>query len=97
MMTLKEFVKHVIDENAKDFRGSFINEDGKEFEFGSKEHVADLESSLRVLIKIRDQQRRGSASRMTYAHAVNRLKNQLDAARRHAIKHGLIDAVDMEE
>jgi len=56
--------------------------DGSSAIFGSDEHLEDLESTLASMVRIRDYQARGSASRENYTRTVGSLRNQIRAAKR---------------
>jgi len=56
--------------------------DGTSANFGSDEHIEDLENTLASMVRIRDYQARGSASRENYTRTVGSLRNQIRAAKR---------------
>jgi len=88
---LRKFIRNIITENIKDLKdGNIVTRKGAEVEYGSQEHVDDLRDSLQWLLRWRDKQKTGSASRVTYSNAVNRLKSQLKAAERYGRRHGLV-------
>lgn len=59
--------------------------DGSRVPFGSKRHIADLESRITDMIRWRDKQKRGSEARANYARIIFRLKNELRAAKKSSI------------
>jgi len=61
---------------------------GKEVDFGSPDHVTDLEASIRDLERYRNATRRGTSKRQDYSRAISRMRGQLKAARRKGIKMG---------
>lgn len=68
---------------ATALRGNYRTSIGDLVEYGSKEHVDDLERVLVDLVSLRNQQPRSSSSRFAYAKAIEILKSQLRKARRH--------------
>jgi RNA polymerase-interacting CarD/CdnL/TRCF family regulator len=58
--------------------------DGSRVPFGSKKHVADLETRITDLERWRDRQRRGTEARANYARLIGRLRSELRAAGRYA-------------
>tara|TARA_Y100000310_G_C20478970_1_gene713782 strand:+ start:132 stop:458 length:327 start_codon:yes stop_codon:yes gene_type:complete len=61
--------------------------DGGQTTWGTEAHVNDLENSLDSLKRMRDAQRRGTASRMAYSQAVKSLQAQLKSAKRYFDKN----------
>lgn len=82
LQTLREFVELVVEKRMREADVS----DGGRVEFGSEEHIKDLEKRISELITWRDKQRRGSEARANYARVINRLKSELASAHRAATK-----------
>ncbi len=82
-------VRKIIAESRKNLReqDSVTLGNGEVTSFGSLEHLQDLESSLLSMKRMRDAQRRGTASRMAYSQAVKQLQRQLKSAQRHYEKN----------
>lgn len=59
---------------------------GERVKHGSRAHIKDIEGSIRDLERRRDGEKRGSASRDSYARAIARLKLQLKKAHAAATK-----------
>lgn len=78
---LKKYVKLVIESRIKEADVT----DGKA-EWGSAEHINDLEGRINDLIRWRDKQRRGSEARANYSRLVTRLRAELASAKRHAAR-----------
>lgn len=55
--------------------------DGKA-EWGSDDHIQDLQSRIDDLIKWRDRQRKGTEARANYSRLVSRLRSELKSAQR---------------
>jgi len=85
MKTLKNYIKLTIKESRRQLReqDNIILSNGKTTSWGTQEHLDDLENSLLSLKRMRDAQRRGTASRMAYSQAVKSLQGQLSSATRH--------------
>jgi hypothetical protein len=56
--------------------------DGRRVQFGSTDHVSDLENRISDLERWRDRQRRGSEARANYARLISQLKRELRSALR---------------
>lgn len=59
---------------------------GEEAEWGSPEHVMDMENALETLCTIRNQQRPATAARTRYSQACSQLRNQIKSARARLMK-----------
>jgi len=59
--------------------------DGKA-EWGSDEHIVDLQYRIEDLIKWRDRQRKGTEARANYSRLVSKLRAELKSAQRQAAK-----------
>lgn len=80
--SLIEFVSLVIEGKVREIDIS----NGRKVQFGSYLHVADLEKRIGELSSWRNKQKRGSEARATYARLIQKLKNELTAAKRVAAK-----------
>lgn len=56
--------------------------DGRRVQFGSIDHISDLEARISDLERWRDRQRRGSEARANYARLISQLKRELRSALR---------------
>ena len=56
--------------------------DGRRVQFGSTDHVSDLENRISDLERWRDRQRRGSEARANYSRLISQLKRELRSALR---------------
>jgi hypothetical protein len=74
---LKEFVELVVEGGLKEADIT----DGKT-EWGSDEHIVDLNNRIEDLIKWRDRQRKGTEARANYARLITRLRAELKSAQR---------------
>lgn len=88
---LKEFISLAVESRIKEADVT----DGKA-EWGSDEHVADLEMRISDLIRWRDKQRRGSEARANYSRLVSRLKGELASAKRRAARKSVKVEPDVE-
>jgi hypothetical protein len=79
---LLEFVELVVEKKVReaDVTG------GKKVRYGSKKHVKDLEGRIRELDSWRQKHKKGSEHRANYSRVINRLKNELQAAKRANLK-----------
>lgn len=64
--------------------------DGRVVEYGSEEHLEDLQQTLDILLKLRDNQKKTSKSRYIFARAAEEARKQLSRAKKHGVKAGLI-------
>jgi len=80
---LKEFINLTIESRVREADVT----DGK-VEWGSAEHISDLEMRINDLVRWRDKQRRGSEARANYSRLVSRLKAELASAKRRASRGG---------
>lgn len=78
---LKKYVRLVIESRIKE-----ADVTGGKAEWGSTEHINDLEGRINDLIRWRDKQRRGSEARANYSRLVSRLRAELASAKRHATR-----------
>lgn len=78
---LKEFISLTVESRIREADVT----DGKA-EWGSEEHIADLEMRINDLIRWRDKQRRGSEARANYSRLVSRLKGELASAKRQSAR-----------
>lgn len=77
--SLKEYISLVLEAKIREADVT----DGKA-EWGSPDHISDLEMRIVDLSRWRDKQRRGSEARANYSRLVSRLKAELASAKRHA-------------
>lgn len=59
---------------------TYVLLNGERVKRGSAAHIKDLQGSIKDLERRRDGEKRGSASRDTYARAISRLRIQLKKA-----------------
>lgn len=78
--TLRSIVQSCLEQRVREADVS----SGARVEFGSDEHVADLERRLSDALFWRDRQRRGSESRANYQRLSSRLRAELHSAKRIA-------------
>ena len=76
--TLVEYVKLVVEKKMREAQLS----GGRTGEWGSEEHITDLESRWYDMCSWRDRQPRGSESRANYSRLANRLKRELASAKK---------------
>jgi len=62
---------------------------GKTAEWGSDEHITDLEGRWMDMCSWRDRHAKGSEARANYSRLANRLKTELKSAKKHAEKKRL--------
>lgn len=74
---LKEYIALVVESKLREADVT----DGKA-EWGSDEHIADLNNRIEDLIKWRDRQRKGTEARANYSRLVSRLRAELKSAQR---------------
>ena len=79
---LKEYISLVIESRLREADIT----DGKT-EWGSDEHVSDLQNRIDDLIRWRDRQRKGTEARANYARLITRLRSELKSALRQAAKN----------
>lgn len=65
---------------------------GEETEWGSPEHVLDMENALETLCTIRNQQRPATAARTRYSQACSQLRSQIKSARARLAKTAEVEA-----
>jgi len=82
MDAIRELIECIVESKRTDV----VLQDGSTTNFGSTEHIEELQKSLDALKHLRDRQPRSSAARFTYARAVERVKMQLQSALRFAEK-----------
>lgn len=92
---LKDYVRALIESRLRETDIT----DGSRVPFGSKKHIADLETRIVDLERWRDRQRRGSESRANYARLISRLRSELRSASRYAEKKAteLVDKFDDDD
>jgi len=69
---------------------------GKTADWGSDEHVSDLESRWYDICTWRDKYPRGSEARANYSRLANRLKTELNSAKKAAEKRRLNEKERLE-
>lgn len=79
---LKKYIKLVVESRLREADVT----DGKA-EWGSEEHVRDLQNRIDDLVKWRDRQRKGTEARANYARLITRLRAELKSAMRQASKN----------
>jgi len=82
---LSEFVQLVLEQKQK---GVYLT-GGRLSEWGSDDHISDLESRISEMTYWRDKQKRGSENRANYSRVVQKLKNELKSAKIYAEKRKL--------
>lgn len=79
---LKEYISLVLESRLREADIT----DGKA-QWGSEEHVRDLQNRIEDLTKWRDRQRKGTEARANYARLITRLRAELKSAMRQAAKN----------
>lgn len=79
---LSEFIELVVEQKVREADVS----DGSRVPHGSSKHIKDLESRIESLLGWRDKQKRGSEARANYSRVIQRLKGELNSAKRAAAK-----------
>lgn len=77
---LFEYVDALVEAAMSRGAGTYVLLNGERVKPGSRAHIKDLEGSIKDLERRRDGEKRGSASRDSYARAISRLKIQLKKA-----------------
>lgn len=82
---LSEFIHLVLEqkERSADLSGGRISE------WGSDDHISDLENRISEMCYWRDKQRKGTETRANYSRVVQRLKMELKSAKVYAEKRKL--------
>jgi hypothetical protein len=62
---------------------------GRTTEWGSDEHLSDLENRWYEMCSWRDRQPKGSEARANYARVAHRLKSEMKSAKKHSEKKKL--------
>jgi len=102
-ITVKELQAIIVDELHETLEGDSVGLEtvlekrmreaeltgGKKTKFGSKDHVKDLEDRINELDGWRQKHKKGSEHRANYSRVINKLKNELGAAKKHTKKHSL--------
>lgn len=83
-----QFVRQCLREASRDYITTLS---GNQVQFGTQEHIDDINETIRNLSRFRDAQRRASAARAAYAAAIRELKKERDAATRHGQRQGYIE------
>lgn len=78
---LLEFVELVVEKKVRE-----ADITGGKARYGSRKHVKDLENRIRELDGWRQKHKRGSEHRANYSRVISRLKNELQAAKKHGEK-----------
>lgn len=79
---LKEYVRLVLEGRPPTYRLR-----SGEVDWGSQEHIMDLETRIKDLAMWRDASPKGSDKRANYQRLIVQLRNELRAARRSAEKN----------
>jgi len=79
---LKQYIELVVESKLREADVT----DGKA-EWGSDEHIVDLNNRIEDLIKWRDRQRKGTEARANYARLITRLRAELKSAMRQSAKN----------
>lgn len=80
---LKQYINLIVEQKVRE-----ADVIGGKTEWGSEDHIKDLEIRLDYNTRIRNNQPRGSHARATYSDYVNRLKRDLASAKRAAARRG---------
>jgi hypothetical protein len=75
---LKEYVQLTLERKIRE-----VDITSGKTQFGSKEHIEDLESRIMSLVPWRDKSPRGTANRENYSRLISRLKAELKSAKLH--------------
>lgn len=73
MLKLEEFL--FTESRKKDAK---ILLDGEEVDFGHPMHLVDLKRTLEGLVRLRDCYTVGSGARLTFSHAINRIRKLVE-------------------
>lgn len=79
---LLDLIGRTVVVEAKRPKEPVVLSSGQQVDYGSPEHVADIESSLQHLVRLRDAQGRGSSKRYVYARAIDQRRRDLLAVQR---------------
>ena len=66
-------------------------------EWGSDEHISDLESRWHDMCSWRDRQPKGSEARANYARIAHKLKSEMKSAKKHAERKKLQEKQKTQE
>lgn len=82
---LVEYIQLIVEKKMKEAHLS----GGKVADWGSDEHISDLESRWYDMCTWRDKYPRGSESRANYSRLASKLKSELKSAKKHAERQKL--------
>jgi hypothetical protein len=77
---LSEYIQLVLEQKKRPAELS----GGRISEWGSDDHISDLEHRIQEMCYWRDKQKKGSESRANYSRVVQKLKTELRSAKLHA-------------
>lgn len=83
---LKQYINLIVEQKVRE-----ADVIGGKTEWGSEDHIKDLEIRLDYNTRIRNNQPRGSHARATYSDYVNRLKRDLASAKRAAARRNAVE------
>lgn len=87
---LSELVRLIVEKKVREAQLS----GGRITEWGSDDHIEDLQARWYDMCSWRDKYPKGSEQRANYARLANRLKTELKSAERHKAKKKILEEMD---